>query len=276
MAGAYKPFWGVAMEQSIFRIKEMDCPAEEQMVRMKLVDVKNVKQLDFDLEKRTVAIIHEGGLDGITAALDSLKLGSSLAETAPYAGAVTTDNDRVDKKLLWAVLIINFSFFAIEILFGFFSGSMGLVADSLDQLSDAVVYGLSLYAITGTLLVKKRIARASGAFQLLLAVMGFAEVIRRFTGAEEIPNPFVMMIVSVFALLANAASLVILNKTRSKEVHIKSSIIFTSNDVLANIGVIIAGFLVMVLNTRIPDLVIGTIVFSFVLRGAIKIWKLSK
>jgi Co/Zn/Cd efflux system component len=254
----------------------MDCPPEEQMIRMKLADFPVVKKLDFDLEKRTLSIIHEGGLEELRTALDSLGFGSVLKETAEFKGEIIADNDAFDKKLLWAVLVINFSFFLIEISFGLLFRSMGLVADSLDQLSDAFVYGLSLYAISGTLLVKKRVARVSGVFQLVLATMGFLEVFRRFIGAEEMPDPVVMIVVSIFALMANAASLIILNKTRSKEVHIKSSIIFTSNDVLANIGVIIAGVLVMVLQSKIPDLVIGAVVFAFVLRGAIKIWKLSK
>jgi Co/Zn/Cd efflux system component len=77
-----------------------------------------------------------------------------LIETVAYEGAVTDENDATDKKLLWTVLIINFSVFAVEIVFGFLDHLMGLVADAVDELSDAFVYGLSLYAIAGTLLVK--------------------------------------------------------------------------------------------------------------------------
>jgi len=173
-------------------------------------------------------------------------------------------------------LIINLSFFILEILFGLIANSIGLVADSLDMLADAFVYGLSLYAISGTILIKKRVARISGLFQLALAIMGFVEVLRRFIGFEEIPNSTIMISISFLALIANTTSLIILNKSKSKEVHIKSSQIFTSNDVIANIGVIIAGVLVLFLNSKIPDLVVGLFVFIFVLRGAIKILKISK
>lgn len=155
------------------------------------------------------------------------------------------------------------------------ANSIGLVADSLDMLADAFVYALSLYAISGTLIMKMRIARISGIFQMLLASLGLLEVIRRFFGFEAVPNSMIMILISFFALIANSISLTILNKSQSKEVHIKSSQIFTSNDVIANIGVIVAGVLVLLFNSKIPDLTVGLFVFLFVLRGAVRILKLS-
>jgi Co/Zn/Cd efflux system component len=264
------------MEKTLFYIKAMDCPAEEQMVRMKLAEIPAVKQLSFDLDQRNLTVYHEGELERIIAAIKSLNFGEQLIETAAYTGKIETENDTADKKLLWTVLVINFSVFAGEIVFGLLSQSMGLVADALDELADAFVYGLSLYAITGTLLIKKRVARVSGIFQLALALWGFIEVVRRFIEAEAIPNPLIMIILSCFALAGNTASLILLGKSKTKEVHIKSSQIFTSNDVIANIGVIVAAALVYFLQNRIPDLAIGAVVFSFVLRGAIAILKLSK
>ena len=56
----------------------------------------------------------------------------------------------------------------------------------------------------------------------------------------------------------------------------KASMIFTSNDVIINLGVIIAGFLVHMLNSNKPDLIIGTIVFILVIQGAYRILKLGR
>jgi len=69
------------------------------------------------------------------------------------------------KKLLWTVLAINFAFFVIEMATGLISRSMGLVADSLDMLADSLVYGISLFAVGGTLTKKKQIAKLAGYFQ---------------------------------------------------------------------------------------------------------------
>ena len=86
-----------------------------------------------------------------------------------------------------------------------------------------------------------------------------------------------MIVVSIFALIANGICLYLLQKSKSKqEVHMKASMIFTSNDVIINIGVILAALLVHWLNSNKPDLVIGSIVFILVVQGAIRILKLGK
>lgn len=187
-----------------------------------------------------------------------------------------TDNSATERKLLWQVLAINFFFFILELTTGFISNSMGLVADSLDMLADSFVYALALFAVGGTVLRKKNIAKSAGVFQLILAVFGLVEVIRRFTGLEEMPNFQTMIIISVLALIGNGICLYILQKSKSKEAHMQASMIFTSNDVIANIGVIVAGGLVYLTNSKYPDLIVGTIVFVIVGLGAIKIFKLSK
>jgi Co/Zn/Cd efflux system component len=85
-----------------------------------------------------------------------------------------------------------------------------------------------------------------------------------------------MIIVSIFALIANGICLYLLQKSSSKEAHMQASMIFTSNDVVINIGVIIAGLLVKLLDSNKPDLIIGTIVFIIVIQGAVRILKLGK
>ena len=85
-----------------------------------------------------------------------------------------------------------------------------------------------------------------------------------------------MIIVSIFALIANGICLFILQKSKSTEAHMRASMIFTSNDIIINLGVIVAGVLVYWLNSKIPDLLIGIIVFVVVIQGAFRILKLSK
>ena len=102
------------------------------------------------------------------------------------------------------------------------------------------------------------------------------EVLRRFLGVERMPDFSTMIIVSVFALIANGICLYLLQKSKSKEAHMQASMIFTSNDVVINLGVIIAGVLVNYLDSNKHDLIIGTIVFVLVIQGAIRILKLAK
>ena len=144
------------------------------------------------------------------------------------------------------------------------------------MLADSFVYGLALFAVAGSITRKKNIAKSAGYFQLTLAMLGFIEVIRRFVGLETVPTFQTMIIISILALIANGLCLYLLQKSKSKEAHMQASMIFTSNDVIANLGVILAGVLVYLTNSKYPDLIVGTIVFVIVGRGAFKILKLSK
>lgn len=264
------------MQKTTFKISKMDCPSEEQMIRMKLNGLTNIKSLDFDIAHRQLTVFHTDSSDQIFHRLDSLKFDTTILTSVITDDFTPTDDHRQQKTLLWQVLAINFFFFALEITTGFISNSMGLVADSLDMLADSIVYGLALFAVGGTITHKKQIAKASGYLQLALAVFGFAEVVRRFTGHEPVPTFQTMIIISVFALIGNAVSLYLLQKSKSKEAHMQASMIFTSNDVIVNIGVIVAGGLVYLTNSKYPDLIVGTIVFFIVGQGAFKILKLSK
>jgi len=254
----------------------MDCPSEENLIRMKLDGISSIKNLDFDIPNRKLSVFHEGEIDRIERSIIELNLGAQKLTTEQTEQTEFSENSN-QRKLLWTVLAINFGFFLIEMTTGIISKSMGLVADSLDMLADSFVYGISLMAVGGTLIRKKRIAKLAGYFQIILAVIGFLEVLRRFFGAEKIPDFTTMIIVSVFALIANGICLYILQKSKSKEeAHMKASMIFTSNDVIINLGVIVAGLLVYWLNSSKPDLIIGTIVFVLVIQGAIRILKLGK
>jgi len=253
----------------------MDCPSEEQLIRMKLDEISGIENLNFDIPNRKLTIYHSGQTEKIEKYILDLKLGGKKLSTEETYKTHFHKN-KSQRKLLITVLLINFAFFLIEISTGFISKSMGLVADSLDMLADSFVYGISLFAVGGTLTRKKNIAKTAGYFQLILAVTGFIEVLRRFFGIEKMPDFSIMVIVSVFALIANGICLYLLQKSKSKEAHMRASMIFTSNDVIINFGVIAAGLLVNWLDSNKPDLIVGAIVFIVVIQGAIKILKLGK
>ena len=255
----------------------MDCASEENMVRMKLDGMSAVKSLDFDLQQRQLTVYHTGELGTITDSINELGLGSSLLATERTEQEnVIVEDAQGQRKLLWIVLLVNAGFFALEMTTGILSKSMGLVADSLDMLADAMVYGLSLLAVGSTVARKKSIAKVSGYFQLTLAAVGFVEVVRRVIGDEPMPDFRTMIIVSILALIANGYCLYLLQKSKSKEAHMQATMIFTSNDIIINGGVILAGLLVLFTGSAIPDLVVGAVVFVVVIRGAFRILKLTK
>lgn len=264
------------MQKTIFEIAKMDCPSEENLIRMKLDGIASVENLDFDIPNRKLTVFHNRQIDQIEKSIIELNLGGRKLKSERTDQTEFKEHTN-QRRLLWAVLAINFAFFIIEMTTGLISKSMGLVADSLDMLADSFVYGISLLAVGGTLTRKKRVAKLAGYFQITLAVIGFVEVLRRFLGAEKLPDFTTMIFVSVLALIANGVCLYLLQKSKSKEeAHMKASMIFTSNDVIINLGVIVAGLMVNWLNSNKPDLIIGTIVFVLVIQGAIRILKLGK
>ena len=262
------------IKKTIFRIAKMDCPSEEQMIRMKLESFEDVRHLEFDIPNRKLEVFHQEDVSPIHQAISQLNLNDDIEETIE-AKLPTGVDDHQQRRVLWWVLGINFSFFVIEMTTGLISRSMGLVADSLDMLADSIVYALSLLAVGTAISHKKRVAKISGYFQLGLALLGFSEVLRRFFVQSETPIFQFMIIISILALVGNLVSLWLINKAKSKEAHMQASAIFTSNDIIVNGGVIIAGVLVYFLDNKWPDLLIGAIVFAFVLKGALRILKLS-
>jgi Co/Zn/Cd efflux system component len=141
------------------------------------------------------------------------------------------------------------------------------------MLADAMVYGLSLYAVSRAAHDKLRAAHVSGYLQLALALGALFEVARRFLRGSD-PEPLWMMAVAAVALVANVACLVLITRHRHGGAHMKASYIFSTNDVIANLGVIGAGILVTVTGSRYPDLMIGAIIGALVLSGAVRILRL--
>lgn len=263
------------LTKSTFKILKMDCPSEEQIIRMKLEGMNGLHKLIFDIKNRSLEVIHNGPSEKVLTKLHELNLDTTLTKNEPYREKLMpAQSDLNDRALLWKVLFINAFFFIAEGLAGWYFKSVGLLSDGLDMLADALVYGLALWATGKNQIVRKKLAGLSGYLQLLLALGGITEVFRRVFVSTEIPDFSAMIIVSLFALAGNTWCLILLRKSQSKEVHMQASMIFTSNDILVNLGVIAAAVLVSLTDSKYPDLVIGAIVFYLVTRGAIRILKL--
>jgi Co/Zn/Cd efflux system component len=175
--------------------------------------------------------------------------------------------NKEQKSVLISLLAINAFMFVFEISMGWYAQSTGLIADSFDMLADAIVYGIGLYVISRSLQDKAKAALLSGWFQGILGFMIILDILRRvFVGSD--PISAFMMIVGVLALIANVYCLILIEKHKDGEVHMRASWIFSKNDVIANTGVILGGLLVWLLESRWPDLIIGSLIALVILSGA--------
>ncbi len=175
--------------------------------------------------------------------------------------------DARQKHVLYWLLGINAVMFIGEMTVGLYANSTALIADSMDMLADAIVYGLALYAVSRSLKHKANAALISGCFQLTLGLLIIFDIVRRIIGEGE-PHSWFMIGFGFIALIANIICLVLITKHNNGEVHMRASWIFSANDVIANMGVIAAGVLVMLLDSRWPDIVIGSVIATLILRGA--------
>ena len=267
------------LHRSTFDVPKMDCPSEENLIRMALREVPDLS-LSFDLARRQVTVLHRGSADAVLARLTPLGLGARLlrSEAAPDApgpppdasGPLPAADDLAESKVLRTLLAINAAMFVVEIVVGLLAESTGLLADALDMVADAAVYGLSLYAVGRAAHLKVKAAHAAGWLELALALGALIEVGRRFAFGSE-PVSALMMGVGVVALVANVTCLVLISRHRDRGAHMTASYIFSANDVLANLGVIVAGALVAWTHSHVPDLVIGGIIGIVVLDGTRRI-----
>lgn len=256
---------------SLFKVKHMDCAAEERLIRMALEPMPGVVALIFDLPGRRLQVLHNTDITPVAQKIATLQLGAELLGTgaAPEHSAAAPDTRQQRRVLCW-LLAINALMFIVELATGLLAQSTGLIADSLDMFADAAVYGVALFAVGRAASSQLGAARLAGGVQLLLALTALAEVARRFVYGSD-PVSALMMGMGVLALLANVTCLYLIYGQREAGVHMRASWIFSANDVLANLGVIAAGALVAVTGSAWPDLLIGSVVGLLVLNGARRI-----
>jgi len=180
--------------------------------------------------------------------------------------------NREESRVLIILLGINALMFFVEITIGIMSESTALIADSLDMLADATVYGIGLYAVGKEIFFKIKAAHISGIFQIILGITVLIDIIRRSVLGSE-PESFLMIFVGILALIANIICLQLISKHKGGEVHMRASWIFSKNDVIANIGIVFGGGLVYLLDSRFPDLIIGLGISALVIHGGIHILK---
>ncbi|WP_113864090.1 cation transporter [Marinobacter pelagius] len=265
---------------SLYRIPKMDCPSEERMIRMALDGCAQIGGLSFDLENRQLQVLHDGDAQPVTDRLRPLGLGATLQETRPAdpdaleAATAAATRAGEESGTLKILLAINAVMFVLELATGLIAQSTALIADSLDMFADAAVYGLSLYAVAHSIRMQVRAAHVAGVLQLILALGVLLEVGRRFLLGSE-PESALMMVMALIALVANSTCLILISRHRHGGAHMKASWIFSANDVVINLGVIVAGALVAWTGSNYPDLVVGTIVGLIVLNGARRILALK-
>lgn len=174
------------------------------------------------------------------------------------------------RRTLWTVLWLNVAIAVGFFATGYLGDSNALIANGLDNSSDAIVYGLSLLALTRSRTWQRGAARFSGIMLLVFAGGVVLDAIRRFLEGSE-PVGAMMMTMAAVAAVVNLLSLYLLKKLKNRDVNLRAATTFSFNDFVANGGIILAGIVVLMTGANWPDLVVGIAVACIALYGAVEI-----
>lgn len=180
-----------------------------------------------------------------------------------------------DRGILWKVLLINLAQCLGGVIGGTWASSTAVIGAGLDNLGDAAVYAVSLYAVGRSATIKKRAAQLSGCLLVGFACLLLVEVIRRFFGGEAPLGPVMMAMAAANALL-NIYCIRLLRQHRGEDINFKASAIFTNNDSIVNGAIVLSGALVMWMNSNLPDLILGTVVSGIAAKGGYEIFSEAK
>lgn len=174
------------------------------------------------------------------------------------------------RRTLWIVLALNVAIAIGFFATGFFADSNALLANGLDNSSDAIVYALSLLALTRSRKWQRGAARFSGVMLLIFAFGVILDAGRRFIAGSE-PVGLLMLLMAMVAGGVNLYCLHLLRQVQSKDVSMRAATTFSFNDFVANGGIIAAGIIVIVTGSNWPDLVVGVGVACIALYGGVDI-----
>lgn len=179
-------------------------------------------------------------------------------------------SQKIQKRTLLIVFALNALLFVVLGIGGVTADSSALIANALDNASDAAVYLISFLAVGRALVWKQGAARFSGIMLLVFAAGVLIDAGRRWWFGTE-PIGWTMMGLAVVAAVINLVCLELIRRQHNEDVNMKAAETFSLNDFAANGGILVAGALVMWLDQAWPDLVVGVLVAAIAVKGGVEI-----
>lgn len=177
-------------------------------------------------------------------------------------------------RILWIVLGINAAMFFIEGYAGLLAYSTSLLADALDMLGDALVYGFSLFVLSRSARWQAGAALAKGLFMLAFGIGVFIEAGYKIWH-PVMPIVEMMGAIGALVLAANLSCFFLLYRYRSDNINMRSTWLCSRNDLFANVGVMLAGACSYVLASGWPDIIVGLVIAGLFVWSAFSVLRES-
>jgi Co/Zn/Cd efflux system component/copper chaperone CopZ len=171
------------------------------------------------------------------------------------------------RRALWIVVLLNVGYGLVEIVAGFIAGSQALKADALDFFGDGTITLLGLVAIRWSLGWRARMAFVQGAFLGMLGLGVIATTLYRVLVVYQ-PEAEMMGIFGAIALVVNVAAALVLIPHRTGDANVRAVWLFSRNDAIGNLAVVIAAGLVAWTGTPWPDLVVAILIAGLFLQSS--------
>ena len=177
------------------------------------------------------------------------------------------ERQRGTLKIVLGVNAIMFLVIAVAALYG---KSTALLADSLDNLGDALTYGLSLYAVSRGAAVKAKVALFKGGL-IFIAACTVATQVAYKVFVPSVPIFEVMGTFSLLGLVANSLCLYLLWRHRHEDVNMSSVWECSRNDIASNLSVFVAAGAVWLTGSGWPDILVALGLVWLLIRSSIRV-----
>lgn len=263
-----------------YQVTGMDCTDCVAKIEKAARGVSGVQDVRVSLTSHVMTLRLENGsapLPELERSVTSLgyqldRLGTPGTETD--TGILTTSSHFTPayKRALWIVILLNVGYGVIELFGGFLSGSQALKADALDFVGDGLISFLGLLSIAWLPIWRARTALIQGLFLGALGLGVFATTIYRVL-VQGVPEAELMGLFGAVALVVNVAAAAVLMPHRSGDANMRAVWLFSRNDALGNVAVVIAAVLVALTGTAWPDLVVAFVIAGLFLHSS---WNIAR
>lgn len=256
-----------------YNVSGMDCPSCAEKIEGAVKKISGIKAVKVSTTTQILTVEAtnpERELPQVRESVEVLGYHLNLIEEGddddlPKNLAHTTPAYR---KALYIVVFLNVGYGLVEIVGGVLAGSQALKADALDFLGDGVITFLGLLAIGWSLAWRARSALIQGVFLGLLGLGVLGNTVYRFF-TQQLPEPELMGILGAIALVVNIVAALVLLPHRKGDANARAVWLFSRNDALGNLAVVIAAGLVAWMESPYPDLVVAVVIAGLFLQSSI-------
>lgn len=256
-----------------YMVVGMDCAHDIAEIEQAARAVAGVREATVSLTAQTMTlrVDNEGALQAVEHAVAGL--GYRVARVGDPEGDaddLTGDLAHITpayKRALWIVVLLNGGYGLVEMFGGFLSGSQALQADALDFVGDGLISFLGLLAIGWRPVWRARSALIQGLFLGALGLWVLATTAYRVL-VQGVPEAELMGLFGIVAFAVNVIAALVLMPHRSGDANMRAVWLFSRNDAIGNLAVVVAAGLVALTGTAWPDLVVAFVIAGLFLHSA--------